>query len=67
MMELVFWSFVVTLPPLVVSVGARLVSGLADLFTWYGVRRVALDRHAQPTFPCVARRVRRPESLGHGV
>jgi hypothetical protein len=67
MMELVLWSFVVTLPPLVFSVVARMLSVLGDLSASYGRRRVALRRHSQPTFYDVARRVRRPESFGHGI
>jgi hypothetical protein len=67
MMELVIWSFVVTLPPLVFSVVVRILSVLAQVLTWYGARRVSLDRRAQPSFHCVGRRVRGPESIGHGV
>jgi hypothetical protein len=67
MIELVFWSFVITLPPLLLSVGIRILSVLAEVITWYGARREALSRHIEPTFQCVARRVNRPESFGHGV
>ena len=67
MMELVFWSFVVTLPPLVLSVVVRIVSVIADLFARCGWWPVSMHRHSQPTYHCVGRRVRRPESFGHGV
>lgn len=67
MIELVFWSFVITLPLLLISVGVRTLSILAEVFAWYGDRRVDLDRRVEPTFQCVARGVRRPESFGHGV
>jgi hypothetical protein len=67
MMELVFWSFVVTLPPLVLSVGVRTLAILADVFAWYGARQVDFARHAEPTVHCVARGVRLPESCGHGA
>jgi hypothetical protein len=67
MMELVFWTFVVTLPPLVVSVVAMIPSVLADLLAWRGWRRIAEHRQSQPHFHCVAPHVGRPESFGHGI
>jgi hypothetical protein len=67
MMELVFWTFVVTLPPLVLSVGARTLAVLAEVFAWYAARRVDLDRHARATVYRVARGLRMQESCGHGA
>jgi len=67
MMELVFWSFVVSLPPLLFSIVVRILSASADLIAWHGWRQAAPIQHAPPTFHCVARQVRRPESFGHGV
>jgi hypothetical protein len=67
MIELVFWSFVITLPLLLLSVGVRTLSILAEVFAGYGDRRVGVDRHIEPTFQCVSRGISRPESFGHGI
>jgi hypothetical protein len=66
MMELVLGSFVVALPPLILSVGARTVELVAEVFERYGAHHVALERRAEPTLSGVARRICRPENCGHG-
>ena len=71
MMELVFWSFVVALPPLVFTVLARILAFSADLYARYGCpteKPRCIDSHrSQPSNVSPKPMLRRPESFGHGV
>ncbi len=68
MLELVYWSFVITLPPFLLSIGLQVVSALSTMFATHDRLPVVPNRHARPAFPNVTPRgMHRPEGLGHGI
>ncbi len=66
MIELVFWSFMVALLPIALSLGSRLLTSVAAPFSPPADRPFVLDRHFHPVHPYASQPIGRSGRIGHG-
>jgi hypothetical protein len=66
MVELVVWSFLAALLPVVLHVCVRTLSAVAGALVWCSERPVLLNRHPHGTFRFLSPASGRAENFKHG-
>jgi hypothetical protein len=66
MIDLVVWSFLAALLPIVLHVSVRILSAAAGALVWRDDRPVLLNRHPHVTFHVLSPASGRPENFKHG-
>jgi hypothetical protein len=66
MIDLVVWSFLAALLPIVLHVCVRILSAVAGAFVWRDEQPILLNRHTHFTFRFLSPASGRPEHFKHG-